>query len=631
MRFRPTRTFAALAPRLAAAVLAMLVAAPAAAAPKWSRLRTPNFVLIGEGGDRPLRDVAERLEQFREVFGRLFPSTRKAMPAPIVVYVFTSRKAYEPFMPVYNGKRVDVAGYFQATPGAYYITLDGQASGRGFPVIFHEYVHLLTGNALADVPVWFNEGLAEYYQTYEMSGREATLGKVNEHHVFSLRERFIPLAGLLAVNHQSPMYNEGDRRSVFYAESWALVHYLLLGNPERRAQLPAFLQKYADGVATAIAVREAFGVSEAQLEKELKQYVQQSFYRSTSYTFPEKVAVDKDWTIDQPSEADGQAALADLLLALRRYDEARARAEAALRAMPTHPRALAVLGRLSAADGQAGEAAALLDRAIAGAPDDYLPPYYKALALLRPGTSGSQSTSTEAARTALPLLHRATTLSPSLADGHGLAAWASLLSGNYVDAKGSAATAFTLSPRHEYALLHARARVHLLDQGVRPALTALVERGSEEWIRKDAMSLLTHLASLERAAPSMQPNPDRARLSGSPDAAGASATATPPRIVPVFRPIAPGEIRELGQFEGVDCPRGAGLVFRIRTPERVMRLATTAFDKVEFFTYRPDPPGSVGCGARKPERVYVTYRPGQGPGADGTVVAIELLADDYQP
>jgi hypothetical protein len=57
--------------------------------------------LLGEQGDRPLRRVAERMEQFREVFGRVFPNTRQSMPAPIVVHVFGSERAYQPFMPLF--------------------------------------------------------------------------------------------------------------------------------------------------------------------------------------------------------------------------------------------------------------------------------------------------------------------------------------------------------------------------------------------------------------------------------------------------------------------------------------------------------------------------------------------------
>ena len=55
----------------------------------------------------------------------------------------------------------------------------------------------------------------------------------------------------------------------------------------------------------------------------------QSLYRSTRVSFADKVAIDKDWIVDQPSDADGQAAYADLLYALRRPEDAAARAEGA--------------------------------------------------------------------------------------------------------------------------------------------------------------------------------------------------------------------------------------------------------------------------------------------------------------
>jgi tetratricopeptide (TPR) repeat protein len=620
--------------------LAFCLAEARAAAPsRWTRLRTPNFILLGENGDRPLRRVGERLEQFREVFARVFPSTRQTLPSPAIVYVFGSERAYQPFMPLFNGKRVDVGGYFQGTAGAYYITLDTEAGDRAYPVIFHEYVHLLVGNAQADVPVWFSEGLAEYYSTYQLWGeREATLGRVHEGHVLNLRERFIPLSELLAVDHTSPLYNEGDRRSIFYAESWALVHYLLIGNPRREGQLAKYLQLYADGVPNDRAIAQAFGVTALQLEKELRQYVQQSAYHSTRVRFTDKVAIDRDWQVDQPADADGQAALADLLLAMRRYDEAAARVEAVLATTPGHARAQAILGRVRAAQGKPAEAMTLLDAAVKAAGDDYLPSYYQALVLLRGEGQTSAEITGDVARRGRALLQDATRLQPGLADAHGLSAWASLAAGDPKAALDSAAKAFALSPRHEYALFHARARVYLREPGVRPALVALMERGSAEWIRNEARELLVFLAQLQEAAP---------RIAGSrtpaPAATGAAPAtgdtpAMPPgpsrrgAIVPIFRKMGPGELREIGIFEGADCARD-GVTFRIKTPSRVLRANAKAFDQVEFFTYRAEPPGQVGCGARPSrERVYVTYRADGGPpGSDGVLVAIELLPDDFQP
>ena len=103
-------------------------------------------------------------------------------------------------------------------------------------------------------------------------------------------------------------------------------------------------------------------------------------------------------------------------------------------------------------------------------------------------------------------------------------------------------------------------------------------------------------------------------------------------MIPVFRVVGEGEVREAGTFEGVECPRGA-VIFKVRLPSRLVSVTAKAFDQVEFFSYRNEPPGQVSCGARPaPERVYLTYRSTGGTtGTDGVAVAIELLPEDYQP
>ena len=79
------------------------------------RLRTAHFELVGEVGQPALARVGARFEQFRETFSRLFPDMPRR--APVTIVVFRSKRAYEPFMPLFNGKRVDVGGYFLSRPG----------------------------------------------------------------------------------------------------------------------------------------------------------------------------------------------------------------------------------------------------------------------------------------------------------------------------------------------------------------------------------------------------------------------------------------------------------------------------------------------------------------------------------
>src|SRR5207244_8368198 len=126
-----------------------------------------------------------------------------------------------------------------------YITLTTETRGEQDPfnVIFHEYTHLLVNNTMGNVPVWFNEGLAEYYSTFTISdGRKVVLGKPISNHVFLLRQnKMLPLRTLFQVDQHSPYYNERDKQSIFYAESWALMHYLILG-AKKLVQMDKFIK-----------------------------------------------------------------------------------------------------------------------------------------------------------------------------------------------------------------------------------------------------------------------------------------------------------------------------------------------------------------------------------------------------
>lgn len=614
---------------LAAAAVAAGLTAGTGAASKWLRVTTPHFVVIGEVGQRPLRQVAVRFEQFREVFSRVFPRVRQTPAAPIQVVAFGSERAYQPFMPIYNGKRVEVGGLFVSTPGASYVSLRSDLGDQAYPVVFHEYTHLLVRNTLADVPVWLDEGLAEYYATLAMAGeKQATIGRANESHVLQLRERLMPLAELVAVRRDSPLYNEGERRSIFYAESWALVHYLLMGNPERRPQLAVFLDRHGKGMATAQAFQEAFGVDEAGLQRELQSYVQRSTYQSQAVTFTERLDLDRDVRVEPVEDADAEALLADMLLHMNRNDDAALRAQKALGLARDHPRALAVLGRAKGRQGQAVIARTLLEDATTHGPDDYLTNYYRGLVMLRPdGERGAMRADEATARPAVPLLEKAVALQPELADAQMLLGYARLAAGDPAGAVAPLNAAHRLSPRHEYALLLAQAQVGAGDYAqARPLLTSLEERGSSPEIQKSAGELLKRVHLLEKTPRGQLPAADAGNRE---DPAPAEPAEEPPaaaRSMPVLRPLERGETRVKGRLVAIDCA-GGRIVLQIESDEGPLALEAGRFDEIEFISYRDDLRGDVKCGPRSPaDAVHATWR--RGAAGQKRAVAIEFMPDD---
>ena len=492
--------------------------------------------------ERQLKQVALRFEQFRETFARLFTGVRDT-PAPVVILVFGSARAYRPFMPVYNGKPVEVGGYFLKRPDVNYITLTVEGGERAYPTIFHEYTHLLVGTTLTDVPVWFNEGLAEYYSTFEATddGRKATLGKVVESHVYQLRERFIPLRELLAVQHDSPLYNEGERRSIFYAESWALLHYFLVHKPERRPQLVKYLELYGSGLPSERAFREAFEADEAAIERDLRRYVAQPIYQSTTYTLRDPIEIDRAAKGEPASEADAEALLGDLLLHGNRLDEASARLEQALTLEPAHPRAAAALGRVRHLQGRDGEARTLLEAASARADADPVPHYYYAMTLLRPedGPKGGAVPDRAVATRATALLEKVVARHPTHADALALLGYARLIGEQPAKAIDALSKAFAVAPRQEYALMVAHAYVANRNLAkARNLLTLLSTRGETEAVKDGARRLLDHISSMERGH------------AGTATAGGGDGRPSPwntaPRTVPVFRQVAAGETRTAG-------------------------------------------------------------------------------------
>src|SRR5215213_11028311 len=217
-------------------LLAVSQYAPVAAKDTWVSVRTKNFLLVGNAGEKDIKRVGLKLEQFREVFTRLFPTMRFNTPVPTTVVVFKNDSSYGPFKPGPN-----IAGYFQPGPDVNYITLTTEVRGQQdpFTVIFHEYTHLLVENTFKDVPLWFNEGLAEYYSTFSITDdQKVVMGTPIASHVYRLREsQMLPLKTLFEVDQTSPHYNEKDKRGIFYAQSWALMHYMILGKAGKLEQL----------------------------------------------------------------------------------------------------------------------------------------------------------------------------------------------------------------------------------------------------------------------------------------------------------------------------------------------------------------------------------------------------------
>jgi tetratricopeptide (TPR) repeat protein len=382
----------------------------------WIELRTPSFVLYSDAGEKDARRVAASLERLRSVLGQLNPGLKLTAPNPTYLFVFRDSASFKPYRRVYNGKPVDVGGYFLTTAEANWVVVNGDPRRDETAIIHHELLHSILRNNYPSLPLWFNEGMAELYSTFVAGDREARIGLPIPEHVYWLRRHgLIPLAGLFAMSEGSPDYNEGARRGVFYAESWALVHYLLVGSPEHRLQAAGFLREMAGEQPAPDAFRRAFGIDDAALEREIRAYVGRRLFEVQ--TVPVQPGEELRFSRRDVPRAEALARLGNLLVSLdpSLWPAAGEHFRAALALDPEQAQALAGTGRLEALSGRPREARGWLERAARRAPDDFVIQYLSGVALLGAAPGPAEL------RQARASLERAVALQPEFGE-----AWARL-------------------------------------------------------------------------------------------------------------------------------------------------------------------------------------------------------------
>jgi hypothetical protein len=218
-------------PLTIAASLLLLLLTQFAAAADWIGIRSGNLFIAGQTSEADLRVIAGRLERFRSALGTLSPRLRTDTAHPVNVLVFPDDPAFSSFgLKRENGTFDEaVAGYFLRGEDSNFIAITGKRASDPYHTIFHEYVHnLLRPRGAVEVPAWLNEGLAQYFETADFTlDRKAMLGLAPKGRIELLaKSELIPLKTLLATTNEE-VHSGGTPRTVFYAQSWLLVHQLL--------------------------------------------------------------------------------------------------------------------------------------------------------------------------------------------------------------------------------------------------------------------------------------------------------------------------------------------------------------------------------------------------------------------
>ena len=477
--------------------------ARALAKKSWYEASTAHFNIYSCGDVQDTYRLAARLEQFCRAYAMLAGKDAVESP-PIVVLAFPDHDSMKPFLPLYNGQPGNIAGFFTRGSDENLIVLSlPNSDSPDMDIIFHEYAHLLFRRNDQIWPLWLKEGMAEIYSTFTTSGRYCEIARPIDRHLQTLaNEPLMPLDELFAVTHDSPQYNEATRQGVFYAESWALTHYLLAGdNAVLQSRFSQFTPLLKQGEMPEEAFTNALGVSLTAMQNALQNYVKRNEF--------DPIVLKLSGTLSAPVNVSSRAItpveilfrFGDEQLRIGRLDSAQDWFTQAQQLAPLSPLPWEGLGLLASQRNDSGGALSDLQQALHLGSNSFLAHYIYAQEKYRQTATGNDMYApihSDLAGEIQGELEKSVQLMPTFAPAHELLGFFEMVQGSdLAAAEQQLSEAIQLEPENpSYLFTLAQAQLHDRDlDDARRTLAPLLLPNVDAKLRASARELAQQINS----------------------------------------------------------------------------------------------------------------------------------------
>ena len=273
-------------------ILANLAAAKDKDESSWIRVNSSHFSVLTDAGEKRGHDVIVRFEQMRGVFSQLLVRSKVNMSLPIDIIALKSDKQYSKLAPIRQGQPIDAPGFFIGGDDRIFIVLD-LFEEESWRAIAHPFAHYLLNYNYPPTPAWFDEGFAEYFSSMRPDSKQVQIGADPELHLSwkedlignEIEVRNVPksfteflsapvwlsMPDLFDLKHTVSNYQEGTHHTLFYAQSWITMHFLL--NTNRLPQTGELFDLVLNQkVPVNDAIPKAYGMSPADFDKAVKDY-----------------------------------------------------------------------------------------------------------------------------------------------------------------------------------------------------------------------------------------------------------------------------------------------------------------------------------------------------------------------
>lgn len=611
---------------LAVCTLALFcVRARADSAPLWLQVTTPHFTVITDAGEKQARHIAGQFERMQAVFRTILPGAHSDSGIPIVVLAVKNRRDFQAIEPAeYLAKgQLDLAGLFLQSNDRVYILVRLDAGGdHPYSTVYHEYTHYITRHA--NLPLWFNEGIAEFYQNTDIDSHEIRFGQPSTGFIHLLRSQsLLPLPTLFNVGHDSPYYHEEQKGTMFYAESWALTYMLYIDDFRNKTNLIGnYLKALSAGQTSLTAAISAFG-DLRKLESSLSAQIGHDDF---SYlAMPINISFDEaSCKLTPLTTPDIDAYRAAVLLSNGRGDEARKLLDSVFAANSNNALAHETQGILYLRENNLEAARKSYAAAVANQSTSFLAWYYAATLTLRSGNHDDPAIETN--------LEQSLKLNPNFAPSNDALASYYAMHRQLDDALRLSILAITLEPDNFNYRLN-NASIHMQRKEIPSALSVLEAarpfahnpaETAELNARIDEVHFYQQQLTAANTVAAATPEGSSTVASAS-ASRGKAATFIPGDTDPHYPDAAPAGPRHTakGVLHNVTCTYPTILTFTVDGGAKPIALYTNHMYKIDYWvTFYPK--GGLDPCKIEGMKAIVTYTDVHDARVAGQIVSIQV-------
>jgi hypothetical protein len=258
--------------------------------PEWIATYTaegPHYIIYSERSQEEANKVKINIEAVYNFYSKFFPYQRKDKKK-YPVYVFNSFGSFADYA-IDSGEVPPHPGLLGLyAPMLDHLLIRGDISEyQMFNTLYHEGLHQYLDYYIKDAPIWFNEGLATFFECSYFEGGNFKAGVINKGRLEGLLAgldgkvpgaSIRPLKDFMLSDAAEFMGNIGNQAILNYSQAWSMIYFLLM-NPEMMEKyLKPYFKLLKDGNSKEEAFQATFAPVIQTIELKWKDYYQNKKY-----------------------------------------------------------------------------------------------------------------------------------------------------------------------------------------------------------------------------------------------------------------------------------------------------------------------------------------------------------------